>query len=61
MVQFDYTQMNEIMRVVKQYNGRVIRQEMQLFCSMTIGVPKNRGSEVQYLLKELRNVEVSPR
>ena len=59
VVQFDYTQMNEIMRVVKQYNGRVIRQEMQLFCSMTIGVPKNRGPEIQYLLKELRNVEVS--
>jgi hypothetical protein len=49
------------MRVVKQYNGRVIRQEMQLFCSMNIGVPRNRGAEVQYLLKELRNVEVSPR
>ena len=60
VVQFDYTQLNEIMRVVKQYNGRVIRQEMQLFCSMTIGVPKNRGTEIQYLLKELRNVEVSP-
>ncbi|HVV05313.1 MAG TPA: YigZ family protein [Puia sp.] len=59
VVQFDYTQLNEIMRVVKQYNGRVIRQEMQLFCSMTIGVPRNRGAEVQYLLKELRNVEVS--
>jgi len=61
VVQFDYTQLNEIMRVVKQYNGRVIRQEMQLFCSMNIGVPRNRGAEVQYLLKELRNVEVSPR
>src|SRR6185369_3992584 len=28
MVQFDYTQLNEVMRVVKQYNGRVVQQEM---------------------------------
>jgi uncharacterized YigZ family protein len=58
IVQFDYTQMNEIMRIVRQYNGRVISQEMQLFCSMTLGVPKNRAAEIQYILKELRNVEV---
>lgn len=59
VIQFDYTQMNEIMRVVKQYNGRVVRQEMQLFCSMTVAVPKNRWTEINYILKELRNVEVS--
>jgi len=60
VVQFDYTQMGEIMRVVKQYNGRVVRQEMQLFCSMTVAVPRNRCTEINYILKEIRNVEVSP-
>ena len=59
MVQFDYTQLNEVMRVVKQYNGRVVQQEMQLFCSMTVAVPRNRWTEINYILKELRNVEVS--
>lgn len=59
MVHFDYTQMNDIMRVVKQYNGRIINQEMQLFCSMTVAVPRNRFTEISYILKELRNVEVS--
>jgi uncharacterized YigZ family protein len=58
LVQFDYTQMNEIMTVVKQYNCRVVRQEMQLFCNMTIAVPKKRVSEITYILKEIRNVEV---
>ena len=60
IVQFDYTQLNEIMRVVKQYSGRIISQEMQLFCSMTLAVPRNRFTEINYLLKELRNVEVVP-
>ena len=59
LVQFDYTQLNEVMRVVKQYNGRVISQEMQLFCSMKLAVPRNRCTEINYILKELRNVEVS--
>lgn len=58
-VQFDYTQVNEVMTLVKQYNCRVVRQEMQLFCNMTIAIPKNRVTEVIYKLQELRNVELS--
>lgn len=54
---FDYTIMNDVMMIVKQCNCTVIQQEMQLFCAMTIGVPKNRLEEVLYKLKELR-VEV---
>jgi len=57
-VQFDYTQVNEVMTLVKHYNCRVVRQEMQLFCNMTIAIPKNRVTEVVYKLKELRNIEV---
>jgi len=59
VVQFDYTQVNEVMTLVKQYNCRVVRQEMQLFCNITIAIPKNRVTEVVYKLKELRNVEVA--
>lgn len=60
VVQFDYTRVGEIMAVVKQYNCRVVKQEMQLFCNMTLAVPKNRVTEVSYKLQELRNVELSP-
>ena len=58
-VQFDYTQVGEIMAVVKQYNCRVVRQEMQLFCNMTIAIPKNRVMETVYKLQEIRNVELN--
>ena len=60
VVQFDYTRIGEIMAVAKQYNCRVVKQEMQLFCNMTLAVPKNRVTEVSYKLQELRNVELSP-
>ncbi|MEI7471078.1 MAG: YigZ family protein [Chitinophagaceae bacterium] len=57
---FDYTQMNEVMMVIKQYNCTVIEQEMQLFCNIITGVPTNRKEEVLYKLNELRAVEITP-
>jgi uncharacterized YigZ family protein len=55
-IEFDYTQMNEVMMVLKQYNCTVISQEMQLFCMIKTGIPKNRLEETLYKLKELQNV-----
>jgi uncharacterized YigZ family protein len=57
-IQFDYTRMNEIMMVLKQYSCTIISQEMQLFCVIKSGIPKNRLTEVLYQLKELQNIEV---
>lgn len=57
-VQFDYTQMNDVMKLVKQFECTVLKQETQLFCSIEIGVPKNRQEELLYKLRDLRGVEV---
>ena len=57
-LQFDYTQMNDVMKVVKHFDCAVLKQETQLFYSIEIGVPKNRLDEVLFRLKELRGVEV---
>ena len=55
---FDYTRMNDVMMVVKQYNCTVIKQEMNLFCDVEIGIPKNRLDEVLYKFKDLHTVEM---
>lgn len=55
-LEFDYTFMNEVMMIIKQFNCQVIKQDMQLFSYITIGVPKNRETEVIQRLTELRNV-----
>jgi uncharacterized YigZ family protein len=39
-LQFDYTQMNDVMIYVKRYGGVVLQNETQLFCLLKIGVPK---------------------
>ncbi|HXB93852.1 MAG TPA: YigZ family protein [Puia sp.] len=60
LVQFDYTSIGEVMALAKQYNCRIVKQEMQLFCNMTLAIPKNRVHEMSYKLREIRNVELAP-
>ena len=57
-VDFDYTCMNDVMMIVKQAGCTIIKQEIQLFSHLVIGIPKTRLQEVVYKLEELRNVEV---
>jgi uncharacterized YigZ family protein len=56
---FDYTQMNDIMIILRQFGCEVTRQEMQLFCELEIGVPKGRVNEVVFKIKELQAVELT--
>lgn len=57
-LQFDYTKMNDVMMIVRQFGCEVLKQETQLFCSMEIGVPKGRVNEVEFKIKELQSVEI---
>lgn len=58
-LQFDYTRMNEVMMIVKQYGCSVQSQETQLFCLLNIGIPKARLDEVLYRLNDLHTVAVN--
>lgn len=57
-LQFDYTQMNDVMKIVKQCDCVIQQQKTQLFCLLEMGVPKNKLDEVLNKLKDLREVEV---
>ena len=59
-LEFDYTLMNEVMTVVKQCNGEVLKQEMQLFCNFVIGVPKTQSEIFELRVKDLYRVEIEP-
>jgi uncharacterized YigZ family protein len=58
-LQFDYTQINEVMMIAKQCFCTVIAKEMQLFCIIKLGVPVHRQDEVLYRLREIRNLELT--
>ena len=55
---FDYTQMNAVMVLLKNYHCNIINQETQLFCTIAVGVPLRQLDEFLYQLKELPNVEI---
>jgi uncharacterized YigZ family protein len=57
-LQFDYTQMNEVMIIVKQLNCTILEQDMNLFCRLVIGISKGRLEEAMYRLKEIRNLDI---
>ncbi len=57
-LQFDYTLMNDVMKLVKQFDCVVTKKEDQLFCLLEIGVPKNKMEEMVSKLKDIRGVEV---
>jgi uncharacterized YigZ family protein len=57
-VNFDYSQMNEVMMVVKQLNCTILEQDLGLFCHLRIGISKARMQEALYRLGDLRGVEV---
>jgi len=58
-LQFDYTQMNAVMMIIKQYNCSILKQELQLFCNMDIGIVKNRIDEVLGKLNDTGNISVN--
>lgn len=59
-LQFDYTQMNEVMRIIKQFDCAVLKQEAQLFYSMDVGIPKQWLQDVLLKLNDLKGVGIEP-
>jgi uncharacterized YigZ family protein len=57
-LQFNYIEMNEVMRIIKQFNCSILKNEMQLFCRIETGIPRNKINEVLSAFKEVKNLEL---
>lgn len=57
--QFDYTKMNEVMRIIKHFNCIVEKQDSHLFCNMEIAIPKTLLNEVLFRVKEIYGLEIT--
>ena len=58
-LQFDYTIMNDVMRIIKKNECPVLKQELQLFCMMEIAVPKSNLELCLLQFKNLKSMELS--
>lgn len=57
-ISFDYTQMNDVMRITRQYECVILKQEAGLFCTMEIGIPINQLVQTETRLNDLQGIEV---
>jgi uncharacterized YigZ family protein len=55
-LQFDYTQMNEIMKSIKQFRGTIIKNESSLFSIVDVEIPKTEVSAFQHNISRLDGV-----
>jgi uncharacterized YigZ family protein len=58
VVQFNYTEMDDVMRIMKKYNCTIYKNEIQLFCKIETGIAKFRLAEVLYSLENIQHVEI---
>ena len=56
-LEFNYTRLNEVMTLLKQFNCSVSGRENQLFCAVDAGLPKSRLKEILYRLGEMHEVK----
>ena len=56
ILEFDYTRMNEVMRLIRQFECEVVRQEQQLFCRIQVGVPRKNLEQFIKKISDLPGV-----
>jgi uncharacterized YigZ family protein len=59
ILQFDYTQMNEVMAALRSCQCNIIENETQLFCKMVVDVPLSRLQQFLVKMESLYRVELS--
>ena len=59
-LQFDYTILNDVMRIIKKNDCIVLKQDLQLFCMMETSIPKTNLDLCVLQLKNLKSMELSP-
>jgi uncharacterized YigZ family protein len=58
-LRFDYTRVNEVMTVIKKYGCSVLDQQLELFCTMDIGIPNSTHELVVLKFDEVQGLELT--
>lgn len=57
-IECDYATMSEVLRAIRTADGRVLHQDLQLFCIIRAAIPIHLADECAHNLSELRGVTV---
>lgn len=57
-IECDYANLGEVLHILKRHEGRVLKQDLQLFCVVQAAIPLHTLDTCLALLSELRGVTV---
>ena len=58
-VQFPYTQLDSVLRLLRQLRVTVVKKDVQLFCTLTIGIPVKDIDAVQDQLQIMEGITIT--
>jgi len=61
-LKFEYINMNKVMRLIKEKNINLIKQEMQMDCNFKISIRKKEAEKIKKAFEDLRcvNIKIIP-
>lgn len=57
-IQFEYPQLNQVMKLVKDHELEIISQQMEMSCEMILGVRRSLMQTIHSKLKDLHEIRV---
>lgn len=58
VLHFEYANMNKVMRLIKEKNINLLRQDMQMDCNFEISIRKKEAEKVKKAFEDLRCVQI---
>ncbi len=58
-IRFEYPQMNDVMRIIKDNNLKIIKQDLQLSCLITVGVPASDFEKIKNILTQNHRLKLT--
>ena len=59
VIQFEYSKLNSVMRMIKEKNVKILHQDLQMTCQVQISVRNNKVEEILDYLKDIRIVKIT--
>ena len=59
VIQFEYSKLNSVMRMIKEKNIKILHQDLQMTCQVQISVRNNKVEEILDYLKDIRIVKIT--
>jgi uncharacterized YigZ family protein len=58
IVKFEYAQMNDVMRIIKDHNLTISKQDFQLSCEISIDIPMSKFEQIKAIFENNHKIDL---